>query len=114
MNLPNTPIKWTSDRFPSEFNIRKYIFDTRRKTCKQFGYEEYLAPLVENAEIYRAKSGEDVGWSELTLISDRDWNLTDIAIRPEMTPSVTRMITRNYTQTPKPIRYFSIACNQQI
>lgn len=87
--------------------IRKYIFDTRRDVCIRFGYEEYLAPLVEDADIYRAKSGEDVGGAELTLINDRGGR--DIAVRPEMTPSVTRMVTRRYTQLPKPVRYFSIA-----
>ena len=67
----NIPPKGTQDRFPKEFQIRKYIFDTRRKVCLSFGYEEYLTPLMENAELYRAKSGEDIGGAELTLINDR-------------------------------------------
>ena len=71
MPLSNKEPRGTLDWFPEEFEIRKYIFDTWRKTCKQFGYQEYLAPLVETADIYRAKSGEDVGGSELTLITDR-------------------------------------------
>lgn len=62
---------------------------------------------MENADIYRAKSGEDVGGTELTLINDRGGR--DLAIRPEMTPSVTRMVSRFYPQLPKPIRFFSIA-----
>ena len=107
MSLPLTPPKGTQDRFPPEFTIRKYIFDTRRTVCLSYGYSEYLAPLVENADLYRAKSGEDVGGSELTLISDRGGR--DIAIRPEMTPSVTRMVASQYPQLPKPIRWFSIA-----
>ncbi len=109
MSLSNKEVRWTLDRFPEEFEIRKYIFDTRRKVCQQFGYEEYLAPLVENADIYRAKSWEDVWWTELTLLTDREGNVSDIALRPEMTPSITRMITKRYTQMSKPIRYFSIA-----
>jgi len=109
MTLANTPVRWTSDRFPEEFTVRKYIFDTWRKICTQFGYQEYLSPLVENAEIYRAKSGEDVGGSELTLLTDRKWEISELALRPEMTPSVTRMITKIYGQEAKPIRYFSIA-----
>lgn len=109
MKLSNKEARWTLDRFPEEFEIRKHIFDTRRKVCKQFWYEEYLAPLVENAEIYRAKSWEDVGWTELTLLTDRNWEVSDIALRPEMTPSITRMITKRYAQLSKPIRYFSIA-----
>lgn len=64
---------------------------------------------MENAEIYRAKSGEDVGGTELTLLTDRDGNVSELALRPEMTPSVTRMLTKIYKQSSKPIRYFSIA-----
>jgi len=109
MVLSNIPPKWTSDWFPKEFTVRKYIFDTRRKVCKKFGYQEYLWPLVENADIRRAKSGEDIWWSELTLITDRTWKISDLALRPEMTPTVTRMVSRIYQQESKPIRYFSIA-----
>lgn len=101
------PPKGTMDRMPDEYLIRSYIFNTRRKTCQTFWYEEYLTPLLENADIYRAKSGEDVGGTELTLINDRGGR--DLAIRPEMTPSVTRMVSRFYPQLPKPIRFFSIA-----
>lgn len=75
----------------------------------QFGYEEYLGPLVEDANMYRAKSGEDVGGSELTLLTDREGNITDLSLRPEMTPSVTRMVANRYAQLSKPIRWFSIA-----
>lgn len=105
--LSNQPPKGTTDWLPSEFRIRKYIFDTWRKVCQNFGYEEYLTPLVEYAEVYRAKSGEDVGGKELTTFIDRGGR--ELAIRPEMTPSVTRMVSRIYENSPKPIRLFSIA-----
>jgi len=109
MALSNIPPKWTSDWFPQEFAVRKYIFDTWRTVCKKFWYQEYLWPLVENAAIRRAKSGEDIWWSELTLITDRTWKISDFALRPEMTPTVTRMVSRIYMQESKPIRFFSIA-----
>jgi len=104
--LSNQPLKGTADWFPEEFRIRKYIFDTWRKVCLGYGYEEYLAPLVENADIYRAKSGEETGGTELITIKREG---DEFAIRPEMTPSVTRMISQIYDSTAKPIRYFSIA-----
>ena len=107
--LSTNPPKWTFDRYPQEYQIRKYIFDTRRKVCIRFGYQEYLWPLVESAEIWKAKSWEDVGWSELTRITNREWEISDLALRPEMTPTVTRMVAKNYAQLAKPIRYFSIA-----
>lgn len=105
--ISNIPPKGTSDWFPEEFKIRKYIFDTWRSVCKSFGYEEYLTPIIESAEVYKAKSGEEVGGKELMIMTDRAGR--ELAIRPEMTPSVTRMISRIYNSSPKPIRYFSIA-----
>ncbi len=107
MNQTNQPIKGTSDWLPDEFSVRKYIFDTWRSVCTRFGYQEYLTPLLEPAELYRAKSGEDVGGVELTTLSDRAGR--ELAIRPEMTPSVTRLVSKIYSSTPKPIRLFSIA-----
>ncbi|HRX63981.1 MAG TPA: histidine--tRNA ligase [Candidatus Absconditabacterales bacterium] len=107
--LSTKPPKGTQDRYPQEFQIRKYIFDTWRKVCTEFGYQEYLGPLVESVDIRKAKSGEDVGGTELTQITNRDGEISDLALRPEMTPTVTRMVAKNYNQLAKPIRYFSIA-----
>jgi histidyl-tRNA synthetase len=105
--LSNFPVKGTSDWFPEEYAIRRYIFETWRRVNRQFGYEEYLPPLLEAADIYRAKSGEDVGNKELIILTDPAGR--ELALRPEMTPSVTRMVTRFYKQTTKPLRLFSIA-----
>lgn len=107
--LPNTPAKGTADWFPEEFKVRKYIFDTWRKVCQSYGFDEYLGPLVENIDIWKAKSGEDVGGSELTRITNRDGELSDLAIRPEMTPTVTRMVARKWKEIDKPVKWFSIA-----
>jgi histidyl-tRNA synthetase len=105
--LSTQPPKGTADWWPEEYAIRKYIFDTWRSVCTRFGYQEYLTPLVESADIYRAKSGEDVGGKELTVFQDRGGR--ELAIRPEMTPSVTRMVAEKYESLAKPIRLFSIA-----
>jgi len=105
--LSNQEPKGTQDWLPEEFLIRKYIFNTWRRVCLRYGFEEYLTPLVESAEVYRAKSGEDVGGKELVTFSD--WGGRELCIRPEMTPSVVRMITKIYSASPKPLKYFSIA-----
>lgn len=105
--ISNQPPKGTSDWLPLEYAKRKYIFDTWRKVCLSFGYEEYLTPIIESADVYRAKSGEDVGGKELMTMVDRAGR--ELAIRPEMTPSVTRMVSKIYESSPKPIRLFSIA-----
>ncbi|WKZ31245.1 MAG: histidine--tRNA ligase [Candidatus Dojkabacteria bacterium] len=105
--ISNEPYKGTADWTPSEFKIRKYIFDSWRSVCTKFGYQEYLTPLLEFADLYRAKSGEDLGGKELMIVIDRSGR--ELAIRPEMTPSVTRMVSRSYEGEAKPIKLFSIA-----
>lgn len=107
--LPNTPAKGTADWFPEEFKVRKYIFDTWRKVCQSYGFDEYLGPLVESVDIWKAKSWEDVGGSELTQITNRNGELDGLAIRPEMTPTVTRMVSRKWKEIDKPVKWFSIA-----
>ncbi|MFA5024624.1 MAG: ATP phosphoribosyltransferase regulatory subunit, partial [Patescibacteria group bacterium] len=105
--LSNQEPKGTADWLPEEFLIRKYIFDSWRKICLRYGFEEYLTPLVESADIYRAKSGEDIGGKELVTFNDLGGR--ELSIRPEMTPSVMRMVTKVYGSSPKPLKYFSIA-----
>lgn len=99
--------KGTKDWTPEEFAIRKYIFDTWRRVCARYGFEEYLTPIVESADIYRAKSGEDIGGKELVTFTDLGGR--ELSIRPEMTPSVVRMVSKIYASSPKPLKYFSIA-----
>jgi len=104
--ISNLPIKGCNDWMPDEFVKRYYIFEKWREVCTLFGYEEYLTPILENADLYRKKSGEELGGTELLVIPKDD---IDMALRPEMTPSVTRMVSRIYNHVPKPIRLFSIA-----
>ena len=105
--LSNQELKGTSDWLPEEFLLRKYIFDTWRKVCLRYGFEEYLTPLFESADVYRAKSGEDIGGKELLVF--RDLGNRELAVRPEMTPSVVRMVSKIYKSSPKPLKLFSIA-----
>lgn len=105
--LSNQEPKGTRDWLPEEFLVRKYIFDTWRRVCLRYGFEEYLTPLVESAEIYRAKSGEDIGGKELVTFEDLGGR--ELSIRPEMTPSVVRLATKIYAASPKPLKFFSIA-----
>ncbi len=106
-NISNQTLKGFADWQPEEFAKRNYIFKTFRKVSKNYGFEEYLTPILENIEIYKAKSGEDVGGKELMTCVDRAGR--ELAIRPEMTPSVTRMVTKTYKSDVKPIKLFSIA-----
>ncbi|HOZ53461.1 MAG TPA: histidine--tRNA ligase [bacterium] len=105
--ISNQEVKGTKDWLPEEMNIRKYIFDKWRQVCLSYGFIEYLTPILENAEVYRAKSGEDIGGKELMVFVDQGGR--ELAIRPEMTPSVVRMVSKIYNTSPKPLKLFSIA-----
>lgn len=105
--LSNQPYRGTTDLLGQELKKRQYIFDVWRQTCLDFGFQEYLTPLLEPAILYETKSGEDVGKKELYTLTDLKGRR--LAIRPEMTPSVTRLISRLYSSSPKPLRLFSIA-----
>jgi histidyl-tRNA synthetase len=107
VKLSNKEPKGTSDWLPEEFALRQYIFNTWRQVCLSYGFQEYLTPLVESAEIYRAKSGEDIGGKELVTFTDLGGR--ELCIRPEMTPSVTRLVSKIYASAPKPLKFFSIA-----
>lgn len=103
--LSTQPYKGTSDWLPQETRVQNYIFDTWREVCLRYGYEEYMTPLLESADLYRAKSGEVK--EELFTLYDRAER--ELALRPEMTPSVTRLVASIYKEKPKPIRFFNIA-----
>jgi histidyl-tRNA synthetase len=107
MSLTLQPYKGTRDLYPEDFRLRNYIFDAWRKTAQSFGYEEYAAPMLEPLEIYAAKSGEEI-------VNEQTYTFTDrgdrkVAIRPEMTPSIARMVAARRQEMPYPARLFSIA-----
>ena len=106
MALTKQPYKGTRDFFPSLERQRQFIFKQMRKTAELFGYEPYDGPLLEEVELYKAKSGEE-------LINEQIYSFTDrgnrfVAIRPEMTPTLARMIAQIHRETTKPIRFYAI------
>ena len=106
MALSKKPYKGCRDLFPKEKREQNFLFDTMHLAAKQFGYEPYDGPMLEEVELYRAKSGQE-------LINDQIYSFTDrgkreVAIRPEMTPTVARMVAGVHREIPKPIRWYSI------
>lgn len=103
------PYRGTKDYYPNDYSRLDYIFSVWREACMAFGYEEYLAPLVEDRELYTQKhaSGDEIANQQLYWLTDQGGR--EIAIRPEMTPSVSRMVGARYQQLQKPIRWFSVA-----
>jgi histidyl-tRNA synthetase len=106
-SLSTTPYKGTRDYFPAEKRIQNYIFSVWARTAKQFGYEEYGAPMLEPLEVYTAKSGDELAGEQTYRFTDR--GNREVAIRPEMTPSISRMVAARRQELAYPARLFSIA-----
>jgi len=104
--LSTEPYKGARDFYPEEKRIQNYIFNIWRETALSFGYEEYDAPLLEKLEMYEAKSGEELVNNQLYSLEDKGGR--KIAIRPEKTPSVARMVAAKLPSLPRPIRWFNI------
>ncbi|MBD3366474.1 histidine--tRNA ligase [candidate division WWE3 bacterium] len=104
--LTTEPYKGARDFYPEEKRIQEYLFNIWRETAKSFGYEEYDFPLLEKYELYEAKSGEDLVQNQLYSFEDRGGR--KVAVRPEKTPSLARMVAARVQSLPKPIRWFNI------
>lgn len=107
MSLDLKSYKGTRDIYPEEMRVRTYIFDTFRSVLRSFGYEEYAAPILEPLELYAAKTGEEIVNEQTYAFNDRGDR--KVAIRPEMTPSISRMVAARRQEMPYPARLFSIA-----
>jgi histidyl-tRNA synthetase len=93
------------DFYPADLALRSYIFNTWRSVATRYGFEEYDGPPLEPLDLYTTKSGEE--------IVGQLYNFTDkgdraVALRPEMTPTLARMVAARAGELRKPIRWFSI------
>ena len=107
MSLGLASLRGMRDLYPEDMRLREYIFAGWRKVVERYGYEEYMAPILEPLEMYAAKSGEEIVNEQTYAFNDRGER--KVAIRPEMTPSVTRMVAARRQDMPLPIRLYSIA-----
>lgn len=99
--------KGTRDYYPEDKRIQNYIFSTWKKVVESHGYEEYGAPLLEPLEVYTAKSGQELAGEQTYVFTDRGERT--VAIRPEMTPSISRMVAAKRQELGYPARLYSIA-----
>lgn len=105
--LSSAPYKGTRDYYPAEKRVQNYVFSQWRKMAERYGYEEYGAPTLEPLEVYTAKSGQELASEQTYTFTDRGDRT--VAIRPEMTPSISRMIAARRQEMAYPARLFSIA-----
>jgi histidyl-tRNA synthetase len=93
------------DFYPEDLTLRNHIFATWRSVACRYGFEEYDGPPLEALDLYTQKSGDEIVQQ---LYSFRDKGDRDVALRPEMTPTLARMVAARVQALKKPIRWFSI------
>ncbi len=98
--------KGVRDFFPKDQFMQDYIFFVWESTLESFGYEKYNASVLEPTELYIAKSGEEIVTEQTYNFKDRGDR--DVTLRPEMTPTVARMISAKKRELQFPVRWFSI------
>lgn len=104
--LNTEPYKGVRDFFPEDMSVEKRIFGIWRNTAEKYGYEEYSASVLEPAELYRAKTGEEIVNEQTYTFIDRGDR--EVTLRPEMTPSVARMVAARRRELTFPLRWYSI------
>lgn len=99
------PVKGTRDFYPEDMAFRQWLHTKIRTISEGFGYQEYDAPFLESMDLYAAKSGEELVEQQAYVFTDRSGDR--ITLRPELTPSLARMVAQHVRAMPKPIRWWS-------
>ena len=99
------PVRGTRDFYPEDMRLRNWLFDIWRETSRQFGFEEYDSCVLESEELYIRKAGDEITGQ---LYSFEDKGGRRIALRPEMTPSLARLILQRQKSLTYPLKWFTI------
>jgi histidyl-tRNA synthetase len=105
--LSTQPYKGARDFYPEDMRVQNYMFSVWRRVAERYGYEEYMTPLLEPLEIYAAKTGQEIVNDESYLFVDR--GNRQVMVRPEMTPSVSRLVAGRRQELAYPVRWYSVA-----
>ena len=95
----------TRDFYPDEQRQQSWLFQQWRTAAMQHGFEEYDAPVVEQANLYTRKAGEEIA-QQLYTFEDKSGR--KLSLRPEMTPSLARMVLAKGNALPLPIKWYSL------
>lgn len=98
-------VRGMRDYYPEVYARLDHIVSAWRNTALSYGFEEFDGPIIETLELYRIKSGDEIT-SQLYNFKDKGGR--ELALRPELTPTVARMVARIQSEAPKPIKWFSI------
>ena len=98
-------VKGTRDFYPDQMALRNWLIDAWRRVSLRNGFEEIDGPVLEYLDLFRVKSGEEIV-SQLFSFTDRGGR--ELAMRPEMTPTLARMVNARISSLPRPIKWFSV------
>jgi histidyl-tRNA synthetase len=98
-------VKGTRDFYPEAMAFRNWLYQKIRDISERFGYQEYEAPVLERLELYAAKSGDELVKEQSFVLTDRGGD--QLALRPELTPSLARMVAQQQATLVLPVRWFS-------
>ena len=98
-------VRGTRDFYPEDMRLRNWLFDNFTIASLSHGFEEYDAPVLEHEELYTRKQGEEI---TKQLYNFQDKGNRNVSLRPEMTPSLARMVMAKAGSLPMPIKWFSI------
>ena len=101
------PYKGTRDFYPTDMKLRNWFFGKVRNTLQRACFDEYDGPMLESLDLYAAKSGEELAKEQTYNFTDRGGR--DLAIRPEMTPTVARMVAGKMGELNYPLKWFCIS-----
>lgn len=104
--LSTESYKGVRDFYPEDMAVLRYIFGVWSETAESFGYERYDASILEPAELYRSKTSEEIVNEQTYTFIDRGDR--EVTLRPEMTPTVARMVAKKRRELSFPIRWYSI------
>ena len=98
-------VKGARDFYPEQMSLRNWLYENMKAVSQKFGYQEYDGPFLETLELYAAKSGEELVKEQAFVFKDRGDE--QITLRPELTPSLARMVAQKANELPRPIRWWS-------
>ncbi|MDD2923309.1 MAG: histidine--tRNA ligase [Anaerolineales bacterium] len=98
-------VKGTREFYPEEMALRNFIYEKVRAASQSFGYQEYDGPFIEAIDLYAAKSGEELVKKQSFTFQDRGGDF--VTLRPELTPSLARMIAAKQGELTFPARWWS-------
>ena len=104
--LSTEPYKGVRDFYPEDQFLQRYLFEHMERVCELFGYEEYNASVLEPAELYRSKTSEEIVNEQTYTFTDRGER--EVTLRPEMTPTVARMVAARHRELAFPLRWYSM------